>query len=465
VSVADAERRVEAALGAVARRNRELKVYLHLDAEGARAAAAEEDAIDAARRAIADAERPATGAAADAVPLVGAGPVAPPPPDSHRPLAGMPVCIKDIVDVAGMPTTAGGAEWVRHPTEDATVVERLRDAGAIVIGKGNTNEFAAGIEGRNPHKGDCHNPWDPSRMTGGSSSGPAAAVAAGMAEGSVGTDTSGSIRTPAALCGVVGIRPTRGTVPAEGVVPLAWSLDAVGPLANDVASTALMLDVMAGRPPSPAPLGEVDGMRLGLPTSMLALADKPVADAVEEAVEGLRAAGAEIVDCELPDPRRAIEIHRIVQTTEAAAAHASWFQRQRLLYAPEVVIRIEPGYSITAEHYLRAQRHRRLYTERFAAAMAGIDALVMPTSAVLAPPLEAEEVTIRGRARRVRPALLDCVAPFSQLDCPIVSVPAGLRDGLPVGLQILARPRAEATALRVAAAVESNVGPLRPPAL
>jgi aspartyl-tRNA(Asn)/glutamyl-tRNA(Gln) amidotransferase subunit A len=442
VSVADAERRVEAALGAVTRRNQELNVYLHLDAEGARAAAAEEDAIDAARHSNHD-----------------------PPPDPHRPLAGMPVCIKDIVDVAGMPTTAGGAEWVRHPDEDATVVERLRDAGAIVIGKGNTNEFAAGIEGRNPHKGDCHNPWDPARMTGGSSSGPAAAVAAGMAEGSVGTDTSGSIRIPAALCGVVGIRPTRSTVPAEGVVPLAWSLDAVGPLAKDVATAALMLDVMAGRPPSPAPVAEVAGMRLGFPAAMLALADDPVAGAVTDAVDSLREQGAEIIDCELPDLRRAIEIHRIVQTTEAATAHAAWFERQRLLYAPEVVSRIEPGYSITAEHYLRAQRHRRLFTRRFAAAMAGLDALVMPTSAVLAPPLDAEEVTIRGRSRRVRPALLDCVAPFSQLDCPIVSVPAGLREGLPVGLQILARPRAEATALRIAAAVESNVGPLRPPAL
>jgi aspartyl-tRNA(Asn)/glutamyl-tRNA(Gln) amidotransferase subunit A len=449
--VADATRRIEAALAQAERLNPTINAYLHLDPEGARAAAAEQDAIDAARTAIAHRTEDAAGEE-----RASAG------PDPRRPLAGMPVCIKDIVDVAGMPTTAGAAEWVRHPKADATVVERLRAAGAIVVGKGNTNEFAAGIEGRNPHKGDCRNPWDPTRMTGGSSSGPAAAVAAGMAEGSIGTDTSGSIRVPAALCGVVGIRPTRGLIPAEGVVPLAWSLDAVGPLAGDVATAALLLDVLAGRPPSPAPRPDVAGLRLGLPRVLLDLAAEPVAEAVEAAAAALREAGAEVVDCELPDLRRAIEIHRIVQTTEAAAAHAPWFERQRDRYAPEVVTRIEPGYKVRAESYLRAQRHRRLFTRAFAAAMSGLDAIVGPSSAVLAPPLDAEEVEIRGRARGVRPALLDCVAPFSQLDCPAVSVPAGLREGLPVGLQLLGRPGAESLLLRIAAAVESNVGPLRP---
>ena len=249
VTAGSAEARVEAAIAATKRLNPTLRAYLHVDLEGARAEAAEVEALEAA----------------------GARP---------GPLAGMPVCVKDIVDVAGMPTTAGGADWVRHPEEDATVVARLRDAGAVVVGKGNTNEFACGIDGRNPHKGDCRNPWDPARLTGGSSSGPAAAVAAGMADGAIGSDTSGSIRVPAALCGVVGIRPTRGLVPAEGVVPLAWSLDAVGPLARDVASAALLLDVLAGRPPAPAPRPEVAGLRLGVATSLMALADAPVADAL-----------------------------------------------------------------------------------------------------------------------------------------------------------------------------------------
>jgi Asp-tRNA(Asn)/Glu-tRNA(Gln) amidotransferase A subunit family amidase len=403
--------RVEEAIEATERLNPSLNAYLHLDLDGARAAAA---------------------AAPDGA------------------LAGMPICVKDIVDVAGMPTTAGGADWVRYPDADATVVARLRAAGAIVIGKGNTNEFACGIDGRNPHKGDCRNPHDPTRLTGGSSSGPAAAVAAGMAEGGIGTDTSGSIRVPAALCGVVGIRPTRGLVPADGVVPLAWSLDAVGPLARDVATAALQLDVLAGRPVSPAPVPEVRGLRLGLATELLDISEEPVAEAISAAVAHLRAEGAEIVDLTLPDLARANAIHRIVQCCEVAAAHASWFERQRDLYAPEVRARIEAGYRLGAEAYLRAQRHRRLWTQEFAAGMAGLDAVLAPASPVLAPPIEAEEVTIRGERRRTRTALLSCAMPFSQLDCPAVSVPVGIREGLPVGLQILGRPHSEALLLRVA---------------
>ena len=442
-----AERRVEAAIAATERLNPILNAYLHVDLEGARAESAEVDAIAAARGAIADEH---------GSPLT---------PDPDRPLAGMPVCVKDIFDVAGMPTTAGGADWVRHPDEDATVVARLRAAGAVVVGKGNTNEFACGIDGRNPHRGDCRNPWDPARLSGGSSSGPAAAVATGMAEGAVGSDTSGSIRVPAALCGVVGVRPTRGLVPADGMVPLAWSLDSVGPLAPDVASAALLLDVLAGRPPAPAPLPEVAGLRLGLATSLMELAEEPVAEAIDDAVAGLREAGAEIVDCTVPDLGRATAVHRIVQAAEVAAVHAPWFARQRDRYAPDVRARIEAGYGLGAEVYLRAQRHRRLFTRAFAAAMNGIDVVLAPACPVLAPPLSTEEVTVRGERRPARAALLSCASPLSQLDCPMVAVPAGVREGLPVGLQLIGRPGAEALLLRVAAAVEAKVGPISPTSL
>jgi aspartyl-tRNA(Asn)/glutamyl-tRNA(Gln) amidotransferase subunit A len=433
-AVGPAAGQVEAAIAATERLNPTLNAYLHVDLEGARAEAAEVDAVEAA----------------------GGAP---------GPLAGMPVCVKDIVDVAGMPTTAGGADWVRHPDEDATVVARLRAAGAVVVGKGNTNEFACGIDGRNPHKGDCRNPWDPGRLSGGSSSGSAVAVATGMAVGAVGSDTSGSIRVPAALCGVVGIRPTRGLVPADGVVPLAWSLDAVGPLAHDVATAALLLDVLAGRPPAPAPRPEVAGLRLGVATALTGLAEEPVLDAIGAAATGLRQAGAEVIDCELPDLERATSIHQIVQACEVAAAHAPWFERQRDRYAPGVRARIEAGYGLSAETYLRAQRHRRLFTRAFAAAMHGLDAVLAPAAPVPAPPIDAEEVTVRGERRPIRAALLTCVAPLSQLDCPTVAVPAGVREGLPVGLQLIGRPGSEALLLRIAAAVESNVGPIRPPSL
>jgi aspartyl-tRNA(Asn)/glutamyl-tRNA(Gln) amidotransferase subunit A len=399
-----------------------LNAYLHVDADGARAA-------------------------------TGSEPVRAAPPIT----AGMPICVKDIVDVAGMPTTAGGAEWVRHPDRDATVVARLKAAGAIVVGKGNTNEFACGVDGRNPHKGDCRNPWDPTRLTGGSSSGPAAAVAGDLAAAAIGSDTSGSIRVPAALCGIVGLRPTRGLVPADGVVPLAWSLDAVGPLAKDVAGASYLLDLMTGRESPPA-RPEVRGMRLGLATELLALCEEPVAEAIGVAVEALREEGAEIVDVTLPDLGRANAIHRIIQCCEVAAAHAAWFERQRDLYAPEVRARIEPGYRLGTEAYLRAQRHRRLFTREFAAAIDGLDALLAPTVPVLAPPIEAEELTIGGERRRTRPTLLSCVMPFSQLDGPAVSVPIGLREGLPVGLQVIGRPYDEQTVLRVAITAEWTAG-------
>jgi aspartyl-tRNA(Asn)/glutamyl-tRNA(Gln) amidotransferase subunit A len=239
------------------------------------------------------------------------------------------------------------------------------------------------------------------------------------------------------------------------VVPLAWSLDAVGPLARDVTTAALLLDVLAGRPPAPARRLEVAGLRLGVATALVGLAEEPVADALDAAADGLREAGAEIVDRDLPDLDRAIAIHRIVQACEVAAVHAPWFERQRDRYAPGVRARIEAGYGLGAETYLRAQRHRRLFTRAFAAAMDGLDAILAPASPVLAPPIESEEVTIRGERRPVRTALLSCVAPLSQLDCPIVTVPAGVREGLPVGLQLIGRPGSEALLLRIAAAVES----------
>ena len=396
-----------------------LNSYLHVDAEGA---------LRQARAADVGSERPA--------------------------LHGIPICIKDVIDVHGMATTAGSATWSRTPARDAEAVSRLRAAGAIVLGKGNTNEFAYGIDGCNPHRGDCANPLDPARMAGGSSSGPAAATAAGLALAGLGTDTSGSLRLPASFCGLVGIRPTAGAVPRTGVVPLAWSYDTVGPLARTVADAAILLGVLTGAPAAPAPVPEVGSLRIGLVQELLELASGAIADGVRAAAHGLERAGAHVVPVSLPSLAGARAIQRIIQGAEAAHAHAGWFETQRERYAPAVRTRLEAGVLVSASTYLTAQQARRRLIEDVAHQIAGLDVLLAPSAPVTAPLLTADQVSVNGRLLALRPALLSCVAPISQLDCPSISVPIGIADAMPFGLQIFGRPFSEPLLLRVAAAVE-----------
>jgi aspartyl-tRNA(Asn)/glutamyl-tRNA(Gln) amidotransferase subunit A len=372
----------------------------------------------------------------------------------RRALHGIPVCVKDVIDVRGMATTAGSAAWSRTPARDAEAVSRLRAAGAIVLGKGNTNEFAYGIDGRNPHRGDCANPLDPDRMAGGSSSGPAAATAAGLALAGLGTDTSGSLRVPASFCGLVGIRPTAGSVPRTGVVPLSWSYDTIGPLARTVADAALLLDVLTGAPVAPAPAPEVRGLRVGLVQELLALASGAIADGVRAAAQRLEHAGAHVVPVSLPSLAGAAAIQRIVQGAEASHAHAGWFEAQRERYAPEVRTRLEAGALVSASAYLTAQQARRRLIHDVADQIAGIDVLLAPSAPVTAPLLTAEQVSVNGRSLALRAALLSCVAPISQLDCPSMSVPIGTDDGMPFGLQIFGRPFSEPLLLRVGTAVQ-----------
>ncbi len=410
---------VRAALEAIDR-NSALNAYIHLDPDGALAAArgAEEALV-----------------AGDA----GA-------------LCGIPICVKDIIDVAGMPTTAGAAGWARHPSEDAPAVARLRAAGAIIVGKGNTNEFAFGIDGQNPHVGDCHNPRDPARMTGGSTSGPACATASGQALAGVGTDTSGSLRVPASLCGLVSVRPTHGLVPTAGVVPLAWSYDTVGPIARSVEDAALLLGVLsAGDSGVPETLDELAGTRIGLLEEFLDSCSRSIAAAMRSAADRWADAGAEVVPVEFPRLRYLTPLHQAIQFSEGAAAHRPWFADQLDRYGAGVRERIEVGGALPARDYLLAQRARELVRRETADVMEGLDALVGPTAPVTAPPLGAETVDVNGQSVPLRPALLSFTVPLTQAGGPVIALPLGEDEGMPFGIQILGAPRSEGRLLGLAA--------------
>jgi Asp-tRNA(Asn)/Glu-tRNA(Gln) amidotransferase A subunit family amidase len=414
----------ESVLARIEERNSELGAYLHVDADGALAQAR---AADAERRPL--------------------------------PLRGIPLCVKDNIDVAGMPTTAGASRWRRLPERDATVVARLRKAGAVIVGKGHTNEFAYGIDGANEHWGDCRNPDDPARICGGSSSGPAVATAAGMALAGLGTDTAGSLRVPASFCGVVGVRTTLGRLPSEGVVPLADSFDTVGPLARTAEDAAILLDVMTGdgdghRDRIEAPLR---GLRLGLLEQLLESAEDYVARGVLDTARRLENLGAKVVPVRLKLLRHAAAIQPLIQQAEAARSHGPWFEVQQEHYSQPVRTRLEVGRLLPASAYLTAQQARQLLIGETAERMRGLDALLAPSTPVVAPIAGSTEIEVRGQRRPLRSALLAFVVLASQLGAPAVSAPIGRHEGLAYGLQLIGRPRSEPLLLRLAAACQDVV--------
>ena len=356
------------------------------------------------------------------------------------PLHGVPVSVKDLIDVAGVPTTAASRVPAGPPpSADAPVVARLREAGAIVIGKCNLHEFAFGTTGEDSAFGPARHPLDPARSPGGSSSGSAVSVAAGMAWASLGTDTGGSVRIPAAACGVVGLKPTFGEVSCDGVVPLASSLDHVGPLARRVADARLVFRALrpAGRnrPAAREPVAR----RLGCPRPFfLDQLDAGVRESFEQAVERLRSAGWDVRDAPIrhAEDTPAVCLHLLL--SEAAAAHAHGLDRHADLYSTDVRLRLELGRYVMAEDYVRAQRGRAVLAEAVDAALAGRDALVLPALAMPAPRLGAATVEIDGRPAPLRPLMLRLTQLFNATGHPAVSIPcAPTRGGLPCGLQLV----------------------------
>ncbi|HWT82904.1 MAG TPA: amidase, partial [Candidatus Methylomirabilis sp.] len=360
---------------------------------------------------------------------------------SYRgPLHGIPIALKDLVMTRGIRTTCGSRilrEWV--PAADASVVTRLRAAGAILLGKLNMHEFAYGPTGVNPHYGTAKNPWDRGRMPGGSSSGSAVAVAAGLAAGALGTDTGGSVRIPASLCGIVGLKPTYGRVSRAGVIPLAWSLDHVGPMTRTVEDAALLLQTLAGRDPAdpstidvPVPDyrrdlgGGIRGLRLGLPkTLFFERADSEVKNAVLAAARLLERMGASVEEVPLPRIAHAGPASFAIIAAEATAYHEPYLKSRAAEYGTDVRARLTSGQFIPATQYLKAQRARRVIRAEVDAVLRQVDALLFPTTPIAAQPMEAREATVDGVTEDVRWWLVRCTRPINVTGHPALSVPCG----------------------------------------
>lgn len=370
------------------------------------------------------------------------------------PLHGIAVGVKDLIDVAGLPSRCGSnvRRDVPPAAVDAPVVARLRAAGAVVVAKLHTQEFAHGPTGDVAATGPARNPHDPTRITGGSSSGSAAAVAAGHLPLALGTDTGCSVRTPAALCGVVGLKPAYGALPTDGVFPLAESLDHVGALAADVAGTALAWSVLGGREPgAPTP---VAGLRVGVPVDdYWQPADPAIAPWPDAAVRALAAAGARVVPVRTPMIEELVAAYPLIVGNEAYATHCRTLAERPEDYQPLIRERLLGFADRPAREYIEAQRTRRRLVPAFRAAVADVDVLVLATTRLRATPIGAASVEVGGRSVDVRPALLALNSPFNLTGWPAVSIPAPV-DGLPVGLLVVGVGIDEHGVLDVAAAVE-----------
>lgn len=374
------------------------------------------------------------------------------------PLHGIPVSAKDLLQTAGVRTTAGSVvlrEWV--PDENAHVVDRLNDAGAVLLGKVNMLEFAYGSV--HPAVGAALNPWDRTRSASGSSSGSAVAVAAGMGYGSIGSDTGGSIRLPAAFCGIVGLKPTYGRVSRRGAIALSWSCDHVGPMTRTVADNAILLGAIAGhdpRDPTSATLPVPDyaarldadfgALRIGITDDYLrSFVDPEVLALVEGAIDAFAGLGAEIVEVKLPPPSEGVPALIAILTPEATESLLQLLRERPEDFSQPVRERLELGLITSALSYVHAQRIRRRFTERMLTGMADVDLLLMPTSPVPATPLD-DDLTTSGEADpALLAAMINYTGPFDLTGFPALSLTCGLAaSGLPVGLQLVAKPFEEA---------------------
>jgi aspartyl-tRNA(Asn)/glutamyl-tRNA(Gln) amidotransferase subunit A len=375
------------------------------------------------------------------------------------PLAGLPVSIKDLFDMAGERTLAGSKARDDAPVarRDAAIVAHLKAAGAVIIGRTNMTEFAFSGVGINPHYGTPGNPWDRRRVPGGSSSGAAVAVADGQCTVAIGSDTGGSVRIPAALCGLAGFKPTQYRVPLDGAFPLSTTLDSVGPLANSVACCAIADAILAGHMPVvPAPLGPA-GLRLGIPrgTYLFDDLDNEVAAAFDRAYAALSRAGARLADLPLPELAEyaAINAKGGFSPPEAYATHAELMARRGADYDPRVKLRIARGAEMSAPDYVKLMADRARFIATVDARTAGCDALIVPTVACIAPPIAA--FAQDTDFYRLNTRILRNPSVVNFLDRCALTVPASLPGEAPVGLMLIGEHGGDSRLLAMGRGIEA----------
>ena len=382
------------------------------------------------------------------------------------PLAGVPFAVKDLIDVKGLATTCGSQVFRDHRAQrDATVVRRLVGAGAVLIGKLNMHECAFGFTGENPTFGNCRNPWNRERIAGGSSSGSAVATQLGICPLTLGSDTGGSIRQPAALCSLVGLKPTYGRVSRTGVAPLAWSMDHVGPLTRTAKEAALALEVLSGPDKDDATSveqaipkyselleGELRGIRIGIPGKwFFDDLEADVASAVEAAVDELVGLGCNRVELELPYLEEALGAHRAIIFSEASSYHQPHLATKAGQYTEGIRTSLLAGLFLPAVDYMKAQRVRRIIRRAWADTMQDVDCLVTPTIPIAATKFGQEIAELPGGEKPLVHAYLNLTLPFNLTGHPAISIPCGFSAAkLPIGLQVVGKPFDESMILRVA---------------
>ena len=390
------------------------------------------------------------------------------------PLHGIPIALKDLFATKGVRTTGGSKLFAdRVPDYDDAVVEKLAAAGAVVVGKAGMHELAYGVTSNNLHFGAIRNPCDPECIPGGSSGGSASAVAAGMVFMAMGSDTGGSIRIPAAYCGVTGMKPTYGRVSKWGVMPLGFTLDHMGPIARSVRDCAVVLEAIAGHDPrdpttsrrpvpklAPEAGCSIRGVRVGLPENYyLERLDPDVDKAVRAMFYRAESLGAKIVPVKVPDIAALNAVARVILLAEASAALEPYLTRRRAEIGPEVLALLDQGRLVPATDYVNAQRLRRTMRAEFNRVWSAVDCLFTPTTPITAPRIGEATVEIQGETEDTRLATTRFMRGINVLGLPALSIPCGRdRKQMPIGLQIVGRAFDEAGVMRVGAALEDDIG-------